>query len=259
MCHSVVHRTPKLLAVYIQTKSGDKIAMMGRHIQILALALAFGSPGVGRAANVMEQDPPAQDPSRAQSEPAPIGNAAEWFASAPERKDITDELTVRFAVSVFADGSIGDCTILLSSGNEAIDEATCRSIREHGTFDPARDESGERTDAVFESAVSWHPEPSYSKELVERLSRAETKGRFSYPEVALQLRHQGDVTYKVEINEEGRAENCRVIESSGHKELDDATCDLIQTRGVFRPALDNHGELVRSEFQGKMSWRLPLQ
>lgn len=53
------------------------------------------------------------------------------------------------------------------------------------------------------------------------------------------------VKFTIETN--GRLSNCRVYQSSGNAELDNATCALVTRRLVYRPATNRRGEPVASE------------
>ncbi|PXA84210.1 energy transducer TonB [Nostoc sp. 3335mG] len=47
---------------------------------------------------------------------------------------------VRFSVET--DGRVGTCQVMRSSGNRALDEATCAAIQQHFKYKPARDSDG---------------------------------------------------------------------------------------------------------------------
>ena len=52
---------------------------------------------------------------------------------------------------------------------------------------------------------------------------------------------------KFTIGVNGRLSNCRIYQSSGNAELDNATCALVTQRLVYRPAVNRRGEAVASE------------
>jgi protein TonB len=56
---------------------------------------------------------------------------------------------------VWTDGRVRDCRIDRSSGNAALDEATCRLIEERFRFDPARDGDGEPEPAYLVENHEW--------------------------------------------------------------------------------------------------------
>jgi protein TonB len=60
---------------------------------------------------------------------------------------------VRYTVQV--DGRATNCRVLRSSGNAAIDEATCRLIQERFRFKPAKDERGRPVAADLVEQHSW--------------------------------------------------------------------------------------------------------
>jgi protein TonB len=78
-----------------------------------------------------------------------------------------------------------------------------------------------------------------------------------YPAESLAAREQGEITASFDVTETGRIENCRVIRSSGHLRLDDATCPIIEERARYRPAADAKGVPVRSSDVRAWRWILP--
>jgi periplasmic protein TonB len=68
---------------------------------------------------------------------------------------------------------------------------------------------------------------------------------------------QGDVVADLTISPLGRVSACHIVVSSGHKVLDDATCDLMIKRAVFRPAKDSNGKPVEDHLRTPpIRWRL---
>ena len=78
-----------------------------------------------------------------------------------------------------------------------------------------------------------------------------------YPPNALKEGREGTTHYTVTVGTNGRAKDCRITESSGSKDLDDATCDMIMKSGRFKPAKDASGQPVESSLSGGMAWHLP--
>ena len=64
--------------------------------------------------------------------------------------------TVRFWLGISAEGRVSDCHIIQSSGSRALDETTCRILRERGRYRPARNMRGQPI-ASFDGdyAVTW--------------------------------------------------------------------------------------------------------
>jgi TonB family protein len=78
-----------------------------------------------------------------------------------------------------------------------------------------------------------------------------------YPPGALQKGEEGTVTVAFDVHSDGRAINCRVVQSSGSPGLDSATCRLIATRFRFAPATDAAGQPVPEARRQKVRWQLP--
>ena len=67
----------------------------------------------------------------------------------------------------------------------------------------------------------------------------------------------GTATFKLDIAATGKVTGCQVIRSTGHSELDDATCVLVQKRAKFEPARGRSGEPVAGSYTGSVLWQLP--
>jgi protein TonB len=59
------------------------------------------------------------------------------------------------------------------------------------------------------------------------------------------------------INEQGKVENCHVVESSGSPDLDDTACRLVTRRGKYSPAKDQNGNPIKSTSSRAVRWVLP--
>jgi len=62
---------------------------------------------------------------------------------------------VEFELTISPEGSPGACRILASSGSAALDEATCRIMRDRPRFMPARDTEGRPTTDRIRSVIRW--------------------------------------------------------------------------------------------------------
>jgi periplasmic protein TonB len=80
-----------------------------------------------------------------------------------------------------------------------------------------------------------------------------------YPRESVRNREQGTVSFRVEINPQGRVANCTVTRSSGFPRLDETTCRLLTERLHYRPARDAAGNPASGTDDGSVTWRLPGQ
>lgn len=69
---------------------------------------------------------------------------------------ISGTVTVRYLV--IETGRVTACDVLKSSGSDALDETTCRLIRERFRFDPSRDAAGRPLAAYIRENHSWSVE-----------------------------------------------------------------------------------------------------
>jgi periplasmic protein TonB len=78
----------------------------------------------------------------------------------------------------------------------------------------------------------------------------------TYPPDALREDRQGVTLYELVIDARGLPNGCRVIESSGHQDLDAMTCDILVKRARFSPARDKENKAIGSWYRGRMRWVL---
>lgn len=78
-----------------------------------------------------------------------------------------------------------------------------------------------------------------------------------YPTDAVRNHWEGTVLVDVLIGTDGSPKSCAIVKSSGHRLLDDTTCNLIMTRAKFAPPKDKSGNPTEEHFQPpKVTWRL---
>jgi protein TonB len=63
--------------------------------------------------------------------------------------------TVAFRLDIDANGVPTGCTVTTSSGSSALDDTTCRIMRERARFSPARNESDRPVAGTFASRITW--------------------------------------------------------------------------------------------------------
>lgn len=77
-----------------------------------------------------------------------------------------------------------------------------------------------------------------------------------YPADAVRQNAQGTVKMKAIIGTDGRVRDCKVEGSSGHRNLDEDTCRLIEERARFIPARDAARQPIETEYTVTFTWRL---
>lgn len=78
-----------------------------------------------------------------------------------------------------------------------------------------------------------------------------------YPAKALREGRQGTTHYRLVISQLGGIDDCIITQSSGHADLDEATCNMLKRRARFRPAKDVQGLPMGDTYSGQMIWRIP--
>lgn len=78
-----------------------------------------------------------------------------------------------------------------------------------------------------------------------------------YPSRALREDREGTTAFRVTVGADGRVQSCSITRSSGHADLDDATCKNITRRARFRPATDGSGKEVSGTWSSQVRWQIP--
>lgn len=78
-----------------------------------------------------------------------------------------------------------------------------------------------------------------------------------YPARALREERAGTTRFRVTIGPDGKVTNCEVTGSSGHADLDEATCKNVTRRARFKPALDSAGNPISDTYSNAVRWEIP--
>ncbi|MGH6782885.1 MAG: energy transducer TonB [Sphingomonadaceae bacterium] len=78
-----------------------------------------------------------------------------------------------------------------------------------------------------------------------------------YPFEALRADMEGMTAVQLSISPKGEPSGCTVTVSSGHKLLDDTTCNLLLLRARFEPAKDQMGRPIGTTYSRRVRWQLP--
>lgn len=100
------------------------------------------------------------------------------------------------------------------------------------------------------------PPPQVSKAASARGNPGEWFGDDDYPPQARRNGEEGSVTVGYTVDTRGRVQDCRIIKSSGYKELDEATCSLLVRRGRYKPAQDANGNPIAQSRSLRTKWQI---
>ena len=78
-----------------------------------------------------------------------------------------------------------------------------------------------------------------------------------YPTRAMREKREGTVTFKIIVLADGRPGACSIAFSSGHPDLDAATCMLIMRRAHFDRVDDGAQTTISRTYSGRMRWKVP--
>jgi periplasmic protein TonB len=80
-----------------------------------------------------------------------------------------------------------------------------------------------------------------------------------YPSRALSQEREGTTSFRVTVGPDGKVSDCQVTGSSGHGDLDAATCANVKRRARFDPALSNDGSPTSGSYSSRVTWRIPKE
>ncbi|AKM07244.1 energy transducer TonB [Pelagerythrobacter marensis] len=67
----------------------------------------------------------------------------------------------------------------------------------------------------------------------------------------------GVARFRLDVGADGRVRNCTITGSSGHAELDRATCDLVTRRARFDAARNAQGTAAAGSYANAVAWQIP--
>ena len=69
-----------------------------------------------------------------------------------------------------------------------------------------------------------------------------------YPREAVEEGWHGVARADLTISPQGQVSACKIVQSTGHRLLDDYTCKVLMTHARFTPAKDKEGKPIESHF-----------
>jgi protein TonB len=102
--------------------------------------------------------PPPPSPSFAPKSARPSNSSAGWISTNDyPRSPLMNEIegTAGYLLVIGTNGRVASCDLTRSSGNRALDDATCRLITNRARFEPATDESGAKVLGTYTGSVRW--------------------------------------------------------------------------------------------------------
>lgn len=77
-----------------------------------------------------------------------------------------------------------------------------------------------------------------------------------YPSRALREEREGAAQFRLTVGVDGRVAECSILSSSGHADLDTATCSNITRRARFDPARDAEGNPTIGTYSNGVTWMI---
>lgn len=150
-----------------------------------------------------------------------------------------------------------------SSGSSDLDLATCSNVGRRARFDPALDSRGEPTSGTYSNRVRWQI-PQFATFVSFPRGPVSLKPGWTrvlpedFPPEALTEKRQGTAKIEIGVSPTGTVSDCKLLQSSGHSDIDDASCKIATQRAMFGAALDVTGQTTAGRVQTDLNWRLPI-
>ncbi len=107
---------------------------------------------------------------------------------------------------------------------------------------------------------SWGYDPDVQANLTKFAEPTGTPERWftsdDYPSSAIQNGQSGKLTFRLDVNETGKIDGCRVLFRTNPDEFATLTCKLLLKRATMSPALDAQGRPVRSFYLRSVLWTI---
>jgi len=148
------------------------------------------------------------------------------------------------------DGSVVGCEIIQSSGEQRLDEETCRILRERGRFPGG---------AGGPLQVEWFGAPSLDNPARRGDPLPIEDGDEAVSGDALTVasredRGRGSALIEVDVSDDGTPLGCRVADGSEAMSLGRAQCRMYVSNGRFIPASDGAGGRRRGIYRAIATW-----
>lgn len=133
-----------------------------------------------------------------------------------------------------------------------------RVILELGGFGDAMGAMRRCTD---ELVTHWGIDVEAHRSLTRAATPSNDIGRWvtpnDYPRNLLAKGYQGMVRFRLSVDEDGKATQCHIQDSTRPEGFDKVVCDTIMSRAAFEPALDKDGNPIRSFYRNTVRFELP--
>lgn len=158
----------------------------------------------------------------------------------------------KFEIWVDKEGRPVSCKITSSAGHPALDAETCKLMMTTGKWRPMRTPEGEPKEFAYSDTAQWRLDPS-----TEPTPQTRYRQDVEYPPAALALGIEGVSKVELAIDAVGSPKSCKLLQSAGHPDLDQAACNFLMGMAGFRPKADTDGVLRPLISVQSVRWKIP--
>jgi len=167
----------------------------------------------------------------------PKGDPARWVRARDLPAISADAAVTTFDLTIDEKGKPVGCAIIVSSGQNDLDQAVCSAVSKRARFTPASDGNGLNVYSVRRDRVIWMPNARGDNASYDAADLVVTS-----PE--LQPNAKILINVLLLISNSGDTSQCMIAKSSGTLKLDELACEAATNPQIALPITDKAGEMV---------------
>jgi TonB family protein len=188
----------------------------------------------------------------AAAEPPPASNQPQVCDSLIPSTILNVQGTTLLTARIPLNGNLADAALASSSGNKDLDEAALACSSRVHIAAPGKD--GVPIEATWTFEVMWRaPDQGHSYLAIARPT-GYPKFCGSYPRAAIRAHSEGSTMLAFVVGTDGSVSNLRITESSGSKELDDASSACVAQQHYFPMTVA--GNPIAFDWNAHINWHL---
>jgi len=175
----------------------------------------------------------AAEPQKAE----PKNDPARWVRASDLPRISGDVAVTTFDLTINKAGKPVGCAIIVSSGQDDLDNSVCNAVMKRARFKPASEANGSTIYSVRRDRVIWKPQ-----ERGDNTVNDDPDLVITTPDVQT---HAGAlVEVLLEVGPEGDTKKCTAVQSSRANRLDALACEVAINPQVALPIINEAGQRV---------------
>lgn len=175
----------------------------------------------------------AAEPQKAE----PKNDPARWVRASDLPRISDDVAVTTFDLTIDEGGKPVSCAIIVSSGQDDLDNSVCKAVMKRSRFKPASDANGSTIYSVRRDRVIWKPQERGDNTVNDDPDLVVTT-----PDLQVNAGLLAEVL--LEVGPDGDTKKCTAVRSGGSKRLDALACEVATNPQIALPITDEAGQKV---------------